>query len=200
MAVEFHNTSSAFVKKLMDSFVTFMCHCSCLPTLHLVSLPYTPRMQLLFPPDVHYKSGNSKHQYTHTNCTKCVDTNFSTFHSNNLNNPSSAQEKPPKLITVKKPIHVLWLPPACSATSPHFHLPPWYEHPALAVNISLDIANLNMVNISSLDFDIWQHLKDYRNETQLYHLSSIPSVPIAQLYKHMISGIKPITPFTTPNE
>ena len=29
-----------------------------------------------------------------------------------------------KLITVKKPIHVMHLPPACSATSPHFHLPP----------------------------------------------------------------------------
>ena len=36
--------------------------------------------------------------------------------------------------------------------------------------------------------------------TQLHHLSSIPSVPIAQLYKHMVSGIKPITPFTSPTE
>ena len=62
------------------------------------------------------------------------------------------------------------------------------------------MANLNMANISSLDFDMWQHLKDRRNKTQLHHLSSIPSVPIAQLYKHMISGIKPITPFTSPTE
>ena len=105
-----------------------------------------------------------------------------------------------KYITVKKPIHIMWLPPACSATSPHFHLPPHSEHPALTVNISLDMANLNQVNISSLDFHIWQHLKDHRNETQLHHLSSIPSVLIAQLYKHMISGIKPITPFTSPTE
>ena len=88
-----------------------------------------------------------------------------------------------KFITVKKPIHILWLPPACSTTAPHFHLPPQYEHPAVAVNISPDMANLNMVNISSLDFHIWQHLKDHSNETQLHHLSSIPSVPIAQLYK-----------------
>ena len=29
-------------------------------------------------------------------------------------------------ITVQKPIHILCLPPASSATSPHFHLPPWY--------------------------------------------------------------------------
>ena len=71
---------------------------------------------------------------------------------------------------------------------------------ALAVNISLDMANLNVVNMSSLDFCIWQHLKDHRNETQLHHLSSIPSVPIAQLYKHMISGNRPMTPFASPTE
>ena len=29
-----------------------------------------------------------------------------------------------KFLTVKKPIHILCLPPACSATSPNFHLPP----------------------------------------------------------------------------
>ena len=105
-----------------------------------------------------------------------------------------------KLITIQKPIHILQLPPPCSATSPHFHLPPWYDPPALAINFSLDMANLNMVNMSSLDFYIWQHLKDQRNETQLHHLSSIPSVPIAQLYKHVFSVNKPITPFTLPTE
>ena len=103
-----------------------------------------------------------------------------------------------KFITILKPIHILQVPPACSATSPHFHLPPCYDPPALVVNISVDMANLKMVNMSSLDFHIWQHLKDLRNETQLHHLSSIPSIPIAQLYKHVISGTKPITPFTSP--
>ena len=105
-----------------------------------------------------------------------------------------------KFITVKKPIHSLQLPPACSTTSPHFHLSPHYEHSALTVNISLNMANHNIVNTSSLDFHIWQHLKDHRNETQLHNLSSIPSVPIAQLYKDMISGITTITPFTSPEE
>ena len=38
------------------------------------------------------------------------------------------------------------------------------------------------------------------NKTQLHHLSGIPLVPIDKLYKHMISGIKPITPFTSPME
>ena len=52
-----------------------------------------------------------------------------------------------QFIKVKKPIHVLQLPKACSATSPNFHLPPCYESPTLEGNISLDMANLNMINI-----------------------------------------------------
>ena len=57
-----------------------------------------------------------------------------------------------------------------------------------------------MINISALDFFIWHHLENHQNETQLQHLASIPSVPVNQLYKHMISGIEPITPFTSPKE
>ena len=103
-------------------------------------------------------------------------------------------------LTVKKPIHILHLPPTCRTTSPNFHLPPQYEHQSLAVNISLDMANLNMVNMSSLDFHIWQHLVKHQNETQLHHLANIPSVPVNQLYKHMVNGIHPLTPFTSPEE
>ena len=44
-----------------------------------------------------------------------------------------------QFIEVKRPIHILCLPTACSATSPNFHLPPCYEGPPLEVNISLDI-------------------------------------------------------------
>ena len=36
-------------------------------------------------------------------------------------------EGPTKLIALQKPIHILQLPPACSATSPYFYLPPHYE-------------------------------------------------------------------------
>ena len=135
---------------------------------------------------------NSKHQHTLINCPKCVDNDFSTFYSDNHHNPHLPRGNN-KIFHRKKPIHVLQLPPACSAISPHFHLPPQYEPSALAVNISLDMANLHMVNMSLLDFHIWQHLKDHQNEIQPCHLSSIPSVPITQLYKHMISGITPIT-------
>ena len=105
-----------------------------------------------------------------------------------------------QFIKVKKPLHVLRLPTACTATSPNFHLPPCYESPTLIVNISLDMANLYMINMSALDFCIWQHLEEHCNESQLSHLATIPSVPVDQLYKHMINGISPITPFTSPEE
>ena len=35
---------------------------------------------------------------------------------------------------VRKPIHILHLPTACSPTSPNFHVPPHYESPPLEVN------------------------------------------------------------------
>ena len=55
-------------------------------------------------------------------------------------------------IKVEKPIHILRIPIACSATLLNIHLPPRYQNSHLEVNISLNMANLNMVNISSLDF------------------------------------------------
>ena len=109
-------------------------------------------------------------------------------------------EGPTKLTTLWKPIHILWLPPACSATSPYFYLPPHYEPTIATLNISLEIANLNMINISALDFHIWEHLESHQNETQLQDLARIALVPVNQLYKHIITGITPITPFTSPEE
>ena len=105
-----------------------------------------------------------------------------------------------KFITIKKPIHILQLPPACSATLTNFHLPPHYENLPLEVNISLDMVNLNMINISSLYFHIWQHLEKHQNESQLQNLARIFSVPVDQLYRHMVNGIQHITPFTLPEE
>ena len=81
-----------------------------------------------------------------------------------------------------------------------FYLPPHCEPTSVTLNISLEIANINMINISALDFCTWQHLENQQNETQLQHLASIPLVPVDQLYKHMISDITPITPFTSPEE
>ena len=42
--------------------------------------------------------------------------------------------------------------------------------------------------------------RNHQNKTQLQHLASIPLVPVDQLYKCMISGIIPITPFTLHGE
>ena len=59
------------------------------------------------------------------------------------------------------------------------------------------MVNLNMINISSINFHIWQHLEKHWNESQLQHLASIPSIPVGELYSHMAKGIQPITPFST---
>ena len=67
-------------------------------------------------------------------------------------------EKAMETIPIQKPVHILKLPMACSATSPNFYLPPRYETLTLDVNTSLNMANLHMINISAQDFCIWKHL------------------------------------------
>ena len=52
-------------------------------------------------------------------------------------------------IPIQKPIHILKLPMALSATSPDFYLTPRYETPTLDMNISLNMANLHIINISA---------------------------------------------------
>ena len=61
-------------------------------------------------------------------------------------------DQAPKLIKIQKPIHVLHLPQACSATSQHFHLPPHKKNHQMTINISHNTANLNAMNISSPEF------------------------------------------------
>ena len=109
-------------------------------------------------------------------------------------------EEAPRLIKTQAPIHILHLPSACSATSQHFHLPPCYETNELTINISHNTVNIIGVNISSSEFRILQHVEDYWNGTQLHHLVNIPSVPIDQLYKHMVSSNGPITLFMSTDE
>ena len=102
-------------------------------------------------------------------------------------------DEAPRFIQTQTPIHILCLPPACSTTSQHFHLPPCYETHQLTISTSLNTANLYVMNISSPEFRIWQHLEDHLNGTQLHHLVNIPSVPTDQLYNHMINSNRPIT-------
>ena len=67
-------------------------------------------------------------------------------------------KKPMEMIAIQQPVHILKLPTGCSATSAYFYLTPRYETPVLNVNISLDMANLQMINISALHFHVWQHI------------------------------------------
>ena len=104
-------------------------------------------------------------------------------------------KKPMTTIPVRQSLHILKLPTACSATSSHFYLPPRYESPVLTINVSLDMANLQTVNITTLHFRIWQHMGKYHNETQLQHLVDIPSVPVHKVYEHFLNNSLCMTPF-----
>ena len=97
-------------------------------------------------------------------------------------------EKPMEMIAIWQPIHILKLPMACSATSAHFYLPPRYETPILNVNVSLNMANLQMINISALHFCLWQHLGNNQSDMQLQHLATIPSIPVHKVYQHLLNN------------
>ena len=62
------------------------------------------------------------------------------------------------------------------------------------------MTNLHMVNVSALDFCIWQHLRDNRSETQLQHLTTIPSIIVNKIHQHIINGTQHIMPFDTIDE
>ena len=110
-------------------------------------------------------------------------------------------EKPMETIPIWQPIHLLKLPTACSATSSHFYLPPRYEIAILDVNVSLNMANLQMINISAQRFCIWQHLWNNISDMQLQHLATIPSISVHKVYQHLLNSTMPIVPFITePSE
>ena len=66
-------------------------------------------------------------------------------------------DKATNTLPLQQPFHILRLFPACSAASKYFHLPPHYEDHSLVMNVSQDTANINAINISTLDLRIWQH-------------------------------------------
>ena len=109
-------------------------------------------------------------------------------------------EKAIETIIIQKPVHILKLPIACSATSSTFYLPPRYETPNLDVNVSINMVNLHMINISALDFCTSQHLRNNRSEMQLQHLTTIPLIPVCKIYEHIINKTQQIMPFDTDDE
>ena len=76
-----------------------------------------------------------------------------------------------------------------------FLLPQHYKDHAVMMHISLDRVNLNAINISTLDFHIWQHFNSNRPTNHMQKLTHMPKVPITQLYRHMISQSEPVVPF-----
>ena len=123
-----------------------------------------------------------------------------------LTTPATAQintmtlicaEKPMETIPIQIPIHILKLPMACSVTSSNFYLSPRYETPTLDVNISLNMANLHMLNISAQKFHIWQHLGSNRSDMELQHLTTIPSIPVHKIYQHLLNSTMPVVSFNT---
>ena len=62
----------------------------------------------------------------------------------------------------------------------------------MVMNVSLDIANINAINISMPDFRIWQHFNINRTTPQLQKLTNVPELPVTRLYKHMINTSEPV--------
>ena len=110
-------------------------------------------------------------------------------------------EKPMETIAIQQPIHILKLATACSATSAHFYLPPRYETPVLNVNVLLNMANPQLISITTLHFHICQHLGNNQSDIQLQHLVIIPSIPVHKVYQHLLNSSLQLTPFNTkPSE
>ena len=67
-------------------------------------------------------------------------------------------------------------------------------------NISLDTTNINAINISTLDFRMWQHLSRNQTHPNLQKPTNVAEVPVTQLYRDMINACEPIHSFTIKDE
>ena len=68
------------------------------------------------------------------------------------------------------------------------------------MNVSLDTANIYAINISTLDFRIWQHFSSNWNPPHLQKLVNVPEAPVAQLYRDVINTSEPIHSFTIKDD
>ena len=50
------------------------------------------------------------------------------------------------------------------------------------------------------EFRIWNHIEVIWNRASLQHLANIPSVPLDDLYKQMITTNEPMNPFLSTDE
>ena len=70
----------------------------------------------------------------------------------------------------------------------------------MMMNVSLDTANTNAINVSTLDFRIWQHFSRNWAPPHLQKLANIPKVPVTQLYRGMFNNSEPIHSFTIKDD
>ena len=68
------------------------------------------------------------------------------------------------------------------------------------MNVSLDTVNIKAINISTLDFRIWQHFNSHWTSPHLQKLANVPEVPVTELYKHMINTSEPVHSFTIKDD
>ena len=66
----------------------------------------------------------------------------------------------------------------------------------MMINVSLDTANINAINISAPDFRIWPHFNSNKPTHHLQKLANVYVVPVTQVYKHMINISGPVHSFT----
>ena len=50
------------------------------------------------------------------------------------------------------------------------------------------------------EFRIWKHLEEHWKRTELHHLNHIPSVPLDNIYKQMITNDRPVNLFLSTDE
>ena len=97
-------------------------------------------------------------------------------------------DKPPQLLRLDTPLHVLKTPPACSATSTFYQIPPKYQNHSLTVRFSMDIAKLQTFNMTIPDFRLWKHLpRSNLNTSKLERLTELPPVPVSGLYESLMT-------------
>ena len=70
----------------------------------------------------------------------------------------------------------------------------------MVMNVSLNTANINTINISTLGFRIWQHFSRNWTQPNLQKLTNVPGVPVAQLYRDIINVSEPIHSFTIKDD
>ena len=63
------------------------------------------------------------------------------------------------------------------------------------MNVSLDTTNINVINILTPDFRIWQHFNSHWTTPHVQKLTNVTEVPVVQLYNHMINTSEPVHSF-----